>query len=176
VFANDIGFETRPVVVVVAAAVVVDVVERPTRLLVMSKSFFRHSHSHSAATGALTAFLHRRHGIRSPKSSNSSIVGNFTAVALQNGTAFGNLTVTDMTMGVAGRGLLNGSTANSAATTSPRVSHEDYGSQINFTIWLLTALSAMFLALRVYCKFLRHRGLWWDDHILIASWVRNPVL
>ncbi|KAK3680778.1 hypothetical protein B0T22DRAFT_377321 [Podospora appendiculata] len=47
----------------------------------------------------------------------------------------------------------------------------DYGPQINFTIWLLTALSAAFLALRVYCKFLRHRGLWWDDHILILSWL-----
>lgn len=48
---------------------------------------------------------------------------------------------------------------------------EDYGPQVNFTIWLLTALSAAFLALRVYCKFLRHRGLWWDDHVLIAAWV-----
>ncbi|KAK0625472.1 hypothetical protein B0T17DRAFT_508459 [Bombardia bombarda] len=48
---------------------------------------------------------------------------------------------------------------------------EDYGPQINFTIWLLTALSAAFLALRVYCKFLRHRGLWWDDHVLIGSWL-----
>ncbi|KAK0716611.1 hypothetical protein B0T21DRAFT_64537 [Apiosordaria backusii] len=47
----------------------------------------------------------------------------------------------------------------------------DYGGQINFTIWLLTALSAAFLALRVYSKFLRHRGLWWDDHVLIASWI-----
>ncbi|KAK3898652.1 hypothetical protein C8A05DRAFT_47082 [Staphylotrichum tortipilum] len=47
----------------------------------------------------------------------------------------------------------------------------DFGPQINFTLWLLTALSAAFLALRVYCKFLRHRGLWWDDHLLIASWL-----
>ncbi|KAK4458968.1 hypothetical protein QBC42DRAFT_254821 [Cladorrhinum samala] len=47
----------------------------------------------------------------------------------------------------------------------------DYGPQINFTIWLLTALSAAFLALRIYCKFLRHRGLWWDDHVLIGSWL-----
>jgi len=53
---------------------------------------------------------------------------------------------------------------------------EDYGPQVNFTIWLLTALSAAFLALRVYCKFLRHRGLWWDDHMLIAAWVRKPDL
>ncbi|KAK0665303.1 hypothetical protein QBC41DRAFT_258551 [Cercophora samala] len=49
----------------------------------------------------------------------------------------------------------------------------DYGHQINFTIWFLTALSAAFLALRVYSKFLRHRGLWWDDHVLIASWVSD---
>jgi len=53
---------------------------------------------------------------------------------------------------------------------------DDYGPQVNFTIWLLTALSAAFLALRVYCKFLRHRGLWWDDHILIASWVSTIIL
>lgn len=53
-----------------------------------------------------------------------------------------------------------------------RASGEDYGTQVNFTIWLLTAISATFLGLRVYCKFLRRRGLWWDDYILIASWVR----
>ncbi|KAK4210251.1 hypothetical protein QBC37DRAFT_448614 [Rhypophila decipiens] len=52
---------------------------------------------------------------------------------------------------------------------------EDYGPQVNFTIWLLTALSAAFLALRVYCKFLRHRGLWWDDHVLIAAWLSLVV-
>lgn len=53
-----------------------------------------------------------------------------------------------------------------------RASGEDYRPQINCTIWLLTAISAIFLVLRVYCKFLRRRGLWRDDHILIASWVR----
>lgn len=52
----------------------------------------------------------------------------------------------------------------------------DYGPQVNFTMWLLTALAAMFLALRVYCKILRHRGLWWDDHILIASFVGAPTI
>ncbi|KAK4161872.1 hypothetical protein QBC43DRAFT_91493 [Cladorrhinum sp. PSN259] len=61
----------------------------------------------------------------------------------------------------------NNTGAHSFKKNKPTV---DYGSQINFTIWLLTALSAAFLALRVYCKFLRHRGLWWDDHVLIASW------
>jgi hypothetical protein len=37
----------------------------------------------------------------------------------------------------------------------------------------LTIAAAVFLALRVYCKLSRRRSLWWDDHFLIASWVRN---
>jgi hypothetical protein len=49
--------------------------------------------------------------------------------------------------------------------------HDDYGPQLNYGIWMLTAVSTGFLGLRVYCKFLRHRKLWWDDHVLIASWV-----
>lgn len=49
--------------------------------------------------------------------------------------------------------------------------HEDFGPQINYAIWMLTALAGAFLALRLYCKFLRHRGLWWDDHILILSFI-----
>lgn len=53
--------------------------------------------------------------------------------------------------------------------------HDNYGPQLNFTVWFLTALSALFLALRVYCKFFRHRGLWWDDYVLILAWVRHPV-
>ncbi|KAK4460444.1 hypothetical protein QBC42DRAFT_180934 [Cladorrhinum samala] len=38
-------------------------------------------------------------------------------------------------------------------------------------IWSLFGLSTVFLALRVYCKIWRSRGLWWDDHILVASWL-----
>ncbi|KAB5518153.1 hypothetical protein GE09DRAFT_1066142 [Coniochaeta sp. 2T2.1] len=78
-----------------------------------------------------------------------------------------------MTIGeVARGGGLNGTAAaGPEPATLQRHSAANYGPQVNFTIWLLTALSAMFLALRVYCKFLRHRGLWWDDHILIASWI-----
>lgn len=51
----------------------------------------------------------------------------------------------------------------------------DYGPQLNRTIWILTTLGAAFLALRVYCKMWRHRGLWWDDWFLIASWVRISI-
>lgn len=161
--ANDTGFETRPAVVAVAVAVV-----EVTRLLAMS-SFFRHSHTHRAAVSALTAVLH-------PRSSNSSLFGNLTAPdassALQNGTGSGSFTITNITMANTGGGGGSNGTSLSPAVLQ-RINKENYGPQINFTIWLLTALSAMFLALRVYCKFLRHRGLWWDDYILIASWVRT---
>ena len=49
--------------------------------------------------------------------------------------------------------------------------HDDYGPPMNYGIWMLTTLATGFLALRIYCKHLRHRGLWWDDYFLIASWV-----
>lgn len=39
--------------------------------------------------------------------------------------------------------------------------------------WGLTALASAFLGLRLYCKFSTRRGLWWDDRILIAAWVRH---
>ncbi|KAF9878152.1 hypothetical protein CkaCkLH20_04190 [Colletotrichum karsti] len=48
---------------------------------------------------------------------------------------------------------------------------EDYGPTINAVVWSQVGLSLFFLCLRVYCKFKKHRGLWWDDHVLIAAWV-----
>ncbi|KAK7987037.1 hypothetical protein PG988_002025 [Apiospora saccharicola] len=36
--------------------------------------------------------------------------------------------------------------------------------------WSLVALSAIFLVARFYVKITKHRGLWWDDHVLAASW------
>ncbi|KAI0889261.1 uncharacterized protein GGS22DRAFT_153529 [Annulohypoxylon maeteangense] len=48
---------------------------------------------------------------------------------------------------------------------------EHLGQRMNAVNWTLTALAATFLSLRVYCKFSRHRGLWWDDHILIFAWM-----
>ncbi|KAI1379587.1 hypothetical protein F4677DRAFT_409721 [Hypoxylon crocopeplum] len=44
------------------------------------------------------------------------------------------------------------------------------GPMMNAVNWFLVALAGTFLGLRVYCKFSRHRGLWWDDHILIFAW------
>lgn len=48
---------------------------------------------------------------------------------------------------------------------------ETLGPQMIAVVWVLVALSGIFLGLRIYCKFLKSRGLWWDDYLLIASWV-----
>ncbi|KAI0376559.1 hypothetical protein F5Y04DRAFT_292483 [Hypomontagnella monticulosa] len=45
------------------------------------------------------------------------------------------------------------------------------GRWINAVIWVLISLATLFLGLRVFCKYKRHRGLWWDDWVLIASWL-----
>ena len=47
----------------------------------------------------------------------------------------------------------------------------DHGPLIVGVTWGLTALSGAFLGLRLYAKLSRKQGLWWDDHILIFSWV-----
>lgn len=49
------------------------------------------------------------------------------------------------------------------------------GPMMNAVNWTLTALAGTFLGLRMYCKFSRHRGLWWDDHILIFAWVSDEI-
>lgn len=49
---------------------------------------------------------------------------------------------------------------------------EGQGHRIVVSVSVLAALSTVFLALRLYCKLARHRRLWWDDHVLIISWVR----
>ncbi|KAK0649939.1 hypothetical protein B0T16DRAFT_457301 [Cercophora newfieldiana] len=48
--------------------------------------------------------------------------------------------------------------------------HDDYGPPLNYGIWLLTGLAAIFMGLRVFCKYLRRRELWWDDYFLMTSW------
>jgi len=51
------------------------------------------------------------------------------------------------------------------------LSHEDRGPLLLGVSWGLTGLATVFLALRLYCKYLSKRRLWCDDYILIAAWV-----
>lgn len=45
--------------------------------------------------------------------------------------------------------------------------------QINTGIWSLFAVATVFLGSRLWCKLSRKTGtgIWYDDYILIASWV-----
>ena len=64
---------------------------------------------------------------------------------------------------------------NSSSSNLPSVGDrkaiEDTGPLMRVVVWMLVGVSGIFLALRIYCKFLKHRGLWWDDHVLVAAWV-----
>ena len=54
--------------------------------------------------------------------------------------------------------------------------HENLGPYLLRVVWPLAALSTLFLGLRAYCKLSRRHRLWWDDYILIASWVRTSCI
>lgn len=52
---------------------------------------------------------------------------------------------------------------------------DNLGPHLNRVVWALVVLSGLFLGLRLYCKIWRRREVWWDDHFLIASWVRPQL-
>jgi len=54
---------------------------------------------------------------------------------------------------------------------SPLLAHNDAGPALLISAWTLTALATIFLALRLYCKAIGHRNLYWDDYALIGAWV-----
>ncbi|KAI0539119.1 hypothetical protein GGR58DRAFT_266373 [Xylaria digitata] len=49
--------------------------------------------------------------------------------------------------------------------------HDNYGPSVGACVWALATLAAGWLALRLYLKFRKHWGLWWDDHFLTISWL-----
>lgn len=61
------------------------------------------------------------------------------------------------------------------------IDNTDYGSFVQVSMWSALAISALPLSMRLYCKIYK-RLLWWDDHLLLLSWVStqtiapNPVL
>lgn len=58
-----------------------------------------------------------------------------------------------------------------ARQTSTDLPHDDHGPRLNIAIWFLTGVAAVFLSLRLYCKRIRQKKLWWDDYILIAAFI-----
>ena len=61
-------------------------------------------------------------------------------------------------------------------TTGTSSDLDNLGPQTNGIFWFLVVLSLTFLMLRLYCKFKLGQGLWWDDWILVASWVSSVPL
>lgn len=55
--------------------------------------------------------------------------------------------------------------------TATMESGEDHGPRMLITTWSLVGLSGAFLTVRVICKLKTKRRLWWDDYVLILSWV-----
>lgn len=47
----------------------------------------------------------------------------------------------------------------------------DRGTSMIFIIWLLFAISGVFLGLRVYCRCRGGGRLWWDDWVMIFAFV-----
>ncbi len=67
---------------------------------------------------------------------------------------------------------------SSAALTPEELAalpHGNAAPRLLASIWTLALISTVFLALRIYCRLLRHTSLWWDDGILIAAWVSNTT-
>lgn len=49
--------------------------------------------------------------------------------------------------------------------------HDNYGPQLVVLSCTLVLASALCLVLRILLKISHRRGLWWDDYLLVASWI-----
>lgn len=68
-----------------------------------------------------------------------------------------------------------GSIVAAAAPRSVEVLHfVDPSKEVNGGIWTLFVAASAFLGLRLWCKVSRRAAIWWDDYMLIASWVSYP--
>jgi hypothetical protein len=55
--------------------------------------------------------------------------------------------------------------------STPVHGYVDPSVRLNVGLWTLFAGASLFLALRVWIKVTRRNGLWYDDYILLISWV-----
>lgn len=42
---------------------------------------------------------------------------------------------------------------------------------VDVSIWMMLCISTTLLGLRLYCRIVRVKQLWWDDHLLSLGWV-----
>ncbi|KAK8137859.1 hypothetical protein PG984_001239 [Apiospora sp. TS-2023a] len=53
----------------------------------------------------------------------------------------------------------------------PQLSHDSNGPWMVWSSWALTGLSSIFLVLRCYCRVSHNKSLWWDDYVLLLSFL-----
>ena len=53
----------------------------------------------------------------------------------------------------------------------PVIAYVNPSVELNAGLWTLFAAATTFLGLRLWSKVKQRHGLWYDDHILITSWV-----
>ncbi|KAG7294608.1 hypothetical protein NEMBOFW57_004684 [Staphylotrichum longicolle] len=73
-------------------------------------------------------------------------------------------------------------TSNTGGTSGPpamppdvlvSLPHDNAGPKLNAVFWTLSAISGLFVLARFCAKRLRRRAYWWDDWLLVASWIVN---
>lgn len=56
---------------------------------------------------------------------------------------------------------------------NPDLDYVNPSKQVYIGLWCLQAGATAFLAARLWMKHMRRHGIWWDDYILVISWVRK---
>ncbi|CRK45600.1 hypothetical protein BN1723_006712 [Verticillium longisporum] len=60
--------------------------------------------------------------------------------------------------------------AGAIAVPTMPVPTNDPAPTVVASIWVMMAFATIFLLLRIYCKAVRTRGMWWDDYIMLFAW------
>ncbi|KAF3360213.1 hypothetical protein VdG1_04940 [Verticillium dahliae VDG1] len=60
--------------------------------------------------------------------------------------------------------------AGAIAVPTMPVPTNDPAPTVVASIWVMMAVATIFLLLRIYCKAVRTRGMWWDDYIMLFAW------
>jgi hypothetical protein len=56
---------------------------------------------------------------------------------------------------------------------NPDLDYVSPAKQVYIGLWALQIGATAFLSARLGAKLTRRHGLWWDDYILITTWVRR---
>lgn len=61
----------------------------------------------------------------------------------------------------------------SLSLRNPDLDYVNPEKQVYIGLWCLQAGATLFLSARLWAKLTRRHGLWWDDYILLITWVRG---